>query len=235
MTKLLISVKNVEEAKLALQAGADFIDLKDPTVGALGNLDDELSSEIIKSINKKALVSATVGENHSVQTALLEAIDKKVDIDVDIVKLALSKFFDDELFLQALKNRICSKNIKLVAVMFADEEVDFNWISKLAKLGFYGVMLDTNNKSKNLLCSMSVEKIQSFVKNCEINGLQSGLAGSLRVEYIGDLTVYSPSYLGFRSGVCLNQQRESILQLELVKSVKNQLYKHNKSGVEVTA
>ena len=235
MTKLLISVKNVDEAQLALQAGADYIDLKDPLVGALGNLDDQVSSEIIKCIDKRVLVSATVGENHSVSTELLEAVDKKFDIGVDIVKLAISSFFEDEVFLNALKNRVVSKNIKLVAVMFADEEVNFNWISKLAQLGFYGVMLDTNNKKQNLLSSTKDKEIELFVKNCEIYGLQSGLAGSLRVEYIDRLVPFSPNYLGFRSGVCQAMQRENSMQYELVKSVKNQLYKHNKGTEKACA
>jgi len=38
MTQLLISVTNVEEAQIALNSGADFIDLKDPNGGALGAL-----------------------------------------------------------------------------------------------------------------------------------------------------------------------------------------------------
>jgi len=231
MTKLLISVKNVDEARLALLAGADYIDLKDPLVGALGSLDDQVSSEIIKCIDKRVLVSATVGEDYSVSTAILEAVDKKFDIGVDIVKLAISNFFEEEVFLNALKKRATSKNVKLVAVMFADEGVNFDWISSLAKLGFYGVMLDTNNKKQNLLSSTTDNEIRLFVKNCEMYGLQSGLAGSLRVEYIERLVPFTPKYLGFRSGVCQAMQREGVMQYELVKSVKNQLYKHN-NGTE---
>ena len=36
MTQLLVSVKNVEETFIALDAGVDIIDLKDPANGALG-------------------------------------------------------------------------------------------------------------------------------------------------------------------------------------------------------
>ena len=36
--KLLVSVRSVEEALLAAEGGADFIDLKEPGAGALGGL-----------------------------------------------------------------------------------------------------------------------------------------------------------------------------------------------------
>jgi len=38
MTELLISVTNVDEAFMAMELGADIIDLKDPSMGALGAL-----------------------------------------------------------------------------------------------------------------------------------------------------------------------------------------------------
>ena len=40
MIKLLISVKNAQEALLAADAGADLIDLKDPEVAAFAMLED---------------------------------------------------------------------------------------------------------------------------------------------------------------------------------------------------
>jgi (5-formylfuran-3-yl)methyl phosphate synthase len=233
MTKLLISVKNTAEAMLALEAGADFIDLKDPEVGALGSLDNALSKEIVQAVNKKAVISATIGENHPLQSALLEAIDAKVKIGVDIVKLAISDYFNDAIFLQQLLVKIESQKIKLVAVMFADQALDFSFIAKLAEIGFYGVMLDTQNKQKNLLSLITEEDIHSFVKNCENYGLQAGLAGSLRVECVHRLLYCLPSYLGFRSGVCLDFVRDNGLDADLIEMVRNTLYKHNKSNTRV--
>ncbi|MGV3581129.1 MAG: (5-formylfuran-3-yl)methyl phosphate synthase [Methylophilus sp.] len=234
-TKLLVSVKNVHEASLALQAGVDFIDLKDPEVGALGSLDDEISKEIIRSVNKMAVISATIGEYHRHQQAVLDAIDTKISMGVDIVKLSITHHFKDVIFLQNLEKIIFEQDVKLVAVMFADEMMDFSWIPKLANLGFYGVMLDTSNKKQNLLSSVSEGQIQAFVNDCKSYHLQMGLAGSLRVEYIDNLIKYSPDYIGFRSGVCVNFQRDSDLLLELVLRAKDKLYKHNINGARMYA
>jgi dihydroneopterin aldolase len=234
-TKLLVSVKNLHEASLALQAGVDFIDLKDPEVGALGSLDDEISKEIIRSVNKRAVISATIGEHHQHHQAVLNAIDTKISMGVDVVKLSVTHLFEDVTFLQNLKKRISDQNIKLVAVMFADEIVDLSWIPRLANLGFYGVMLDTSNKNQSLLTSISEDQIQAFVNDCKSYHLQTGLAGSLRVEYIDNLIKHSPGYIGFRSGVCVNFQRDSDLLLELVLSAKDKLYKHNINGARMYA
>jgi (5-formylfuran-3-yl)methyl phosphate synthase len=231
-TKLLVSVKNVEEALLALQAEVDFIDLKDPKVGALGSLDDETCKEVVLAVNKKAVISATIGEHHEHQQALLGAIDIKAGLGVDIVKLSISTFFDDDTFLLKLKDRIVKLNVKLVAVMFADEPLERSWIPKLAILGFYGVMLDTKNKHQNLLSSISDDELLSFVNDCKSYNLLTGLAGSLRVEYVDSLIKYSPSYIGFRSGVCVDFQRDSDLSLELVLKAKDKLYKRNIASVK---
>ena len=50
MMRLLISVKNVEEALIALTIGVDVIDLKDPNVGALGALNLTDTQQILQAI-----------------------------------------------------------------------------------------------------------------------------------------------------------------------------------------
>lgn len=227
MIKLLISVKNAEEAKLAIEAGADMIDLKDPAVGALGNLPNAISNDIIQAINGQVIVSATVGEEVVNATQLLALIDAKFSMGVDIVKLSLSPLFEDNDFTEAIKQRITQHQLKLVAVLFADQPLDFNWLPRLADIGFYGVMLDTARKKNNLLLCLDEITIGKFVKMCEAHQLQSGLAGALRVEYVPRLVGYLPSYIGFRSGVCENNIRQNHLLPAAVKKIKEQLYKHN--------
>ncbi|HEY0561965.1 MAG TPA: (5-formylfuran-3-yl)methyl phosphate synthase [Methylophilus sp.] len=227
MIKLLISVKNAQEAKLAIVAGADLIDLKDPAVGALGNLDDEISRDIIQAVDGQAVISATVGEGHEDSMQLLAAIDAKFNMGVDIVKLSITPLFEDAYFLSELKKRIATHQVKLVAVMFADAPLDLNWIAKLANIGFYGAMLDTAHKNNNLLLCLAEMTIRQFVNLCEAQQMQAGLAGSLRVEYVPRLVDYLPSYVGFRSGVCEHHIRQNHLLPESVRKIKDQLHKHN--------
>lgn len=230
MIKLLISVKNAHEASLAIASGADLIDLKDPAVGALGNLDDDISRDIIRAVDGRAVVSATVGEGHESSAQLLAAIDAKFNMGVDIVKLSISPLFDDAYLISELKKRIATHQAKLVAVMFADAPLDLNWIAKLANIGFYGAMLDTAHKNNHLLLCLAELTIRQFVNLCEAHQMQAGLAGSLRVEYVPRLVAYLPSYIGFRSGVCEHHIRQNDLLPESVKKVKNQLHKYNNAN-----
>ena len=50
MMRLLVSVRSVEEALLAAQGGADFIDLKEPNDGALGGLPVETIAAVIMAL-----------------------------------------------------------------------------------------------------------------------------------------------------------------------------------------
>ena len=56
-TQLLISVTSIEEASFALENGADIIDLKDPSAGALGALPiDEIKLIVSFVHNKKDVI-----------------------------------------------------------------------------------------------------------------------------------------------------------------------------------
>jgi uncharacterized protein (UPF0264 family) len=227
MIRLLISVKNVEEARDAVRAGADFIDLKDPNQGALGSLDNVICQEVVREVNQRAMVSATVGDTHDHKQRLMALIEEKLCLGVDIIKLPLSPFFEDTHFLNELRSLIKTTQIKLIAVMFAEQPIDLSWIKTLAETGFYGVMLDTASKSHHLLATTDAGVIDAFVKQCELYNLEAGLAGALRVEYLDELVKMYPSYLGFRSGVCEGNMRERKLLPHLVKEIKEKLHKHN--------
>lgn len=235
MTQLLISVKNAAEAELALQAGADIIDLKDPSVGALGALNLAETARIVAAINGAGdgagLLSATVGESHSDVNALILDIKARATMGIDVIKIAVSKLFYDEYFLIELnKLNIQTKpNIKIVVVFFADEALDLNLLPALAKAGAYGAMLDTKTKQQDLLAWQTNVQLQAFVAQCKKYQLCSGLAGSLKPQHIELLSQINPTYLGFRGGVCQNAQRDRDLSRTKVVTVKNMLRTHNKT------
>lgn len=227
MIRLLVSVKDAAEALDAVEAGADFIDLKDPSAGALGNLNNAICQNILQEVKQRAVISATVGDTHESLQILLNQIDEKWDLGVNIVKLPMSHFFEQAGFLQALHARTHAKKMKLIAVMFAEQPIDLSWIPVLANLGFYGVMIDTANKGQHLLSALNTDILEEFVKQCGQFGLQAGLAGALRIEYLDVLLGLRPNYVGFRSGVCEQNVRKNKLLPHRVKEIKDKLHKHN--------
>lgn len=237
MTQLLISVKNVEEALIAFKVGVDIIDLKDPNVGALGALNLDVSQEILHIIHlfrqlkphqSLPLTSSTVGENHANLDALLKEIDARAKAGVNIIKIAVS----DLLHLYSDANLIIdiaqSRYIKLIAVFFAEQPIDFILLEKLKDIGFYGAMIDTQKKQQNLLEICTISTLQMFTKICEKNGLKSGLAGSLKPQHIEMVMALNPSYIGFRGGVCADESRINRLIQYKIEKVKKMLQGYNK-------
>jgi (5-formylfuran-3-yl)methyl phosphate synthase len=227
MTQLLISVKNVAEARIALDAGADIIDLKDPNIGALGALDGAICLQIVQVVNGHKLISATVGEQHSSLNELISSIEARAAIGVDIIKIAVSSHFYALDFVVEV-TKLSHAGIKMVAVFFANKAMDLSLIANLQSAGFYGAMLDTRIKQNDLLTQQTKLELQNFVALCEIHHLKSGLAGSLKPQHIETLCEINPTYIGFRGGVCENAIRKSDLSGAKVIEIKNMLHEHNK-------
>ncbi len=62
MTMMLASVRSLDEALIALEGGADLIDLKEPSRGALGALDHAAVRICVQAIGGRRPVSATIGD-----------------------------------------------------------------------------------------------------------------------------------------------------------------------------
>ena len=231
MTQLLVSVKNSEEAMLVLAAGVDIIDLKDPSMGALGALNLGITTEIVRLVNGQMLVSATVGEHHASLEVLVADIKQRAEAGVDIIKIAVSDLFQATDFYDEIS--IFTKlNVKIVAVFFADEEINLNLLPALKNAGFYGAMLDTRNKYYDLLQVRPQDNLRLFTQRCQNDQLKSGLAGSLQPQYIDLLMKVNPTYIGFRGGLCENSCRESALNLAKVNEVVNMLRNGNKNRLK---
>lgn len=239
--QLLISVTNVQEALLAIEAGVDIVDLKDPAMGALGALPLTVIADVVRTVNKRAIVSATVGEHHPTIEHLCISMKQTSALGVDIVKIALSTNLLESIInhagffntMQMLNKQQC----KVVAVLFADQLPDAididELINKISQLGFYGLMLDTASKNgKCLFDYQLLSKLQGFVDVCRQHQLMSGLAGSLQLEHLNSLLALNPCYIGFRGGVCKKNDRKLALDQAKILEINNVVKKY-KISVEV--
>lgn len=201
MTKLLASVMSVEEARIALDCGADLIDFKDPTTGALGALPDAVIREGVRIIASRRPTSATIGDVPMIPEVLARRVQQITGCGVDYVKVG---------FFPSPNARACTaalaqfaRHTRLVAVLFADLALDLDWLAEFAGAGFAGVMLDTADKnSANLRRHMDDTKLSAFVLQAKGRGMIAGLAGSLGAGDIPDLLNIGPDYLGFRGALC---------------------------------
>jgi (5-formylfuran-3-yl)methyl phosphate synthase len=111
----------------------------------------------------------------------------RTDLGVDIIKIAVSELFYSVSFWDEIA-KLINAGVKVIAVFFANEHLDFSLLATLAKAGFYGAMLDTQTKQQNLLQLQTKHTLQMFTQNCREYHLKSGLAGSLQPQHIANLT-----------------------------------------------
>lgn len=207
MTGWLASVTGVEEASMALAAGADIIDAKNPHAGALGALDGNTVEAIVAAVAGRVPVSATVGDFPDMDPGqVLQAVAATGATGVDYVKIGLfaAPWLDE--CLAALAP--VAHQYRLVAVLFADRSPDFALLGRLADSGFRGAMLDTAGKTGGgLLEHQSMDRLKDFVTRARGLGLLCGLAGSLARQDIPRLLPLAPDYLGFRGALCDSRVR----------------------------
>jgi uncharacterized protein (UPF0264 family) len=129
-TALLASVTSVAEARLVVEHGADIVDLKDPARGALGALEINIVRDIVAALGGKVMVSATVGDLLAMQPEEVKAaVRRTAQTGVDIVKVGFSAS-TAAACISALAEET-REGVKLVAVLFADQQPQLGWLSRL--------------------------------------------------------------------------------------------------------
>lgn len=226
MIQMLASVTNLEEAKIVLEVDVDLIDLKDPHTGALGALDIMTVKSIVKWIDKRKRVSATIGDLPMQPALIASKVGEIASTGVDIVKVGFFGKDNHQTTIEALQPLV-SAGISIVAVLFADEAPDLS-LHLFEHSGFYGVMLDTRNKQgKHLLNYINNNDLQTFINNARKMQMHVGLAGALSLESLQHLYDLQPDYLGFRGALCVAQQRKNAILSEQCLAIKEVLHKSN--------
>ena len=201
MTLFLASVRDEAEADIALGAGADIIDLKDPAQGALGAVDLEATRRIVSFVAGRVPISATIGDLPMHQGTIRDAVIEHAKCGVDYVKLGLFPGEDPPGCLEEL--RPLAGHIRLIVVLFADSLPAFDAVAAAADMGAAGIMLDTADKGAGSLRShLDARELADFVARARAQGLMVGLAGSLKSTDVPELLTFSPDLLGFRGALC---------------------------------
>ena len=218
----LASVTSADEALLALNAGADVIDCKDPSRGALGALASAKISIIVAAVGGRACVSATIGDLPADPLVLSEAARAVAAAGVDVVKIGFFGARDARAAITAL-GQLDLGRARCVAVLMADCVPDFGLLPVLAAAGFGGVMLDTADKAAGALPDiLDAQSLADFINLTRRHGLASGLAGSLRRAHICEMVALQPTIIGFRGALC-RSGRTGVLDADLVKAVRDEL------------
>jgi (5-formylfuran-3-yl)methyl phosphate synthase len=220
MTKFLASVANAAEAALALGAGSDLIDVKNPIAGALGAAPLEEIRVIASLVQKRAPVSATIGDLPMDPDRIVAAVRATAATGVDFVKIGVFAEGDACATIKSLRN-LTEGGVKLAAVLFADQRPDFSLIDVMADAGFVAVMVDTaGKKSGRLTDCLDTDQLAAFIARARSRGLLAGLAGSLRADDVPTLLPLRPDVLGFRGALCVGSDRTASMNGDKVRAIR---------------
>jgi len=209
MALFLASVRDPAEAEMVLRAGADIIDVKDPAGGALGAVDRDTSMAIVSAVAGRRPVSATIGDVPMEPERIREAVERRVALGVNFVKVGLFPGGDPRACLAEL--RPLTERAPLVLVLFADAMPAFDAVAAAAAIGGRGIMLDTADKSSgSLRAHLGARELSAFVAGAKSHGLLVGLAGSLAGDDVAPLLALRPHLLGFRGALCQGSRNAGI-------------------------
>jgi uncharacterized protein (UPF0264 family) len=227
--KVLISVVSVEEARVALKANPDIIDIKNPDEGSLGAQFPWIIKDIAVELKGSAvLISATLGDlTYKPGTASLAAYGA-ASCGANYIKAGLFGIMNYNEALHLMTSivnsvRMVNMNAIVVAAGYADYK-RFGGISpeiliKAAKNSRANVvMIDTAIKDgRNLFDSMNSDEIKDFINLAHEDGLQVALAGSIKRTHLELLSWLNPDIIGVRGAICENEDRTSRLSESKMK------------------
>ena len=208
--QLLISVRSRDEALAAIQGGADIIDAKEPTAGALGAVSLATFASIADCIAGDVPVTAALGdadgepslEDHARAFGQAGAAFVKVGFaGIDSLARVSS-------LVTAARRGVSTTGAAVVAVAYADHDrvaalsPDLI-VAAAAVAGAQGVLLDTATKDGvGLLQLFDESQLRAWVCRVQARGMFAALAGQLRAIDLAMVESMGADIAGVRGAAC---------------------------------
>lgn len=241
MTRLLVSVRDADEAALALAAGVDLIDVKEPRAGSLGAASPEVVRNVLDRVAGRVPVSAALGE-------LRDWIERERAPDsspgpakaspprawtsceprLAFAKLGLAGAAADSRWPEDWARHLgpAPRNPAAVAVIYADfpraaapapEAV----LDLGAALGCRMLLVDTWQKSAgDLWTQVPGTELARWLARARDLGWGTVLAGSLTRETLPRALDLGPDYVAVRGAACAGKREGSLSAARLARLVE---------------
>ena len=237
--KLMISVRDEQEAVAAVAGGADIIDVKNPAEGSLGAGRPETIRAIVRAVHAAAPVSASIGDVPNLPGTVALAGLGAATCGVLFVKVGLlgaRTGAEAANLLDAISSalRMANGTVGLVACAYADAplvgSLDPLELPEAAAPFAEGCLIDTAIKDgRTLFQCLPEDVITRFIQQCHDRGLFCGLAGSLQQADILRALALGADIVGVRTAACEGGQRSGSISTTLVERLKASLASHLKS------
>ncbi len=237
MTQLLVSVRDADEAAIALASGVSLIDVKEPDRGPLGAADAATICAVVDRIAGGVPVSVALGELTSGE-AQPQHIPSQ---GVAFAKVGLAGCAEDPQWLGRWTEFAAGlpAGTSPVAVTYADWRLALapsphEVLSAARAVGCGAVLIDTFDKRRGSLTDLwHRRELAEYVHAIRQLGLLSVVAGSLCFKTIPLVLPIRPDYVAVRGAACHGKRTGSIDSdtvrrlVELVESGKQPAEKSN--------
>jgi hypothetical protein len=219
--KLLVSVIDGAEARLAVAGGVDIVDVKNPAEGSLGAPAPRVIEQVRAVLPAELPLSVAIGDMPALPgTAALAALGA-VRCGADYVKLGLwgaSTTEDAVAVLRAARDAV-DREAAVIAVAYADAArvpsrplPPWELVTAARRAGVSGCLLDTAIKDgRGLLSWLSADALVDLVAQAHAAGLEMALAGELRAEDLAAVRATGADIAGVRSAACRDGRRTAAL------------------------
>jgi uncharacterized protein (UPF0264 family) len=228
--KLLVSVVDAAEARLAVAGGVDVVDVKNPAEGSLGAPAPGVIAAVRAALPANLPLSAALGDLPSLPgTAALAALGAARS-GAAYVKLGLwgpSSVEDAVAVLRAARAAV-DGDTRVVAVAYADAArvpsrplPPSALVAAAREAGVDGCLLDTAVKDgRGLLEWLAPAALAAFVADAHGAGLEVALAGELRAEDLPVVRATGADIAGVRSAACRDGRRTAAVDPERIARLR---------------
>jgi len=228
---LLVSVRNAAEALAALAGGADLIDVKEPSRGALGAADPSEIAAVVRAVAGRAPVSAALGELNDVLGDRERRAGWTIPGGVSVFKIGLAGCRDNfkwpELWRAAIGRAVepgPQPAARPVAVVYADWQAvaapePAQVLTLAVETQCPALLVDTFDKSSgSLFDHWRAAELAAFVRHVQSHGIAAVLAGSLTADTISTAVSLGPDLVAVRTAAC-EQGRNGVVATWRVKTL----------------
>ncbi len=211
--QLLVSVASFTEARDAVDGGADIVDAKDPSTGALGAVTLDTLQEIHAAVGGRRVVSAALGDAAE-ENRIEQLAGDYSGIGAGFVKVGFAGVTDpscvERLMRAAIRGVGVSslRNCGVIAVAYADSGGTTSveptaLVDIAARAGASGVLLDTADKrGPGLLRLVPPAQLESWVARAHEARLTVALAGKLTASDLPLICTIGADIAGVRGAAC---------------------------------
>ncbi len=208
-----MSVRAAGEVKPALEGGADIIDAKDPSQGALGAMRPVALARVLAQVPDGVPFSAALGDppDPAAAAALVNGLPARGRSAASYVKLGFAGAASRAAAEAMLRTAVDTAHLHparplVIAVAYADdpEGPGLERVALMARrAGAHGVLADTARKDAgSLLQSVSPERLRAWVGAARAEGLLVALAGRLGLADLPAAVDTGADVVGVRGAAC---------------------------------